>query len=483
MAGRYFTPEHEIDRCSLCGTCTYVCPVFLETRQEGHTARGHMQLIDAFLLSGGIEAGPDGTVALGAAAPAITPAFEGMLDCCLRCYRCMDVCPSNIHTVSVFEEGRAEITRRKLLPRISDWITAQILPSRMLIHFAARSLWLAQQIWGIFWHPSRVADKSNKSKYTADLRIGARAVKSNSEPSERFKTPSEDAFWFLGQIAIPKIAGKFFIGSAFARKRAPKQEPALIAAASTPAGAVRVGAAAVPSRRPRVAYLVDCMTDTLYPAVARDTVAVLEAAGFEVVIPEDAGCCGAPVLGTGDMAAFERMARATRERFTSLGCEYIVASNPTCAKTMKMIYPEKFGAEFVEFSKKIKMDFEVMKLAGDKLKLDAAEGAIGFHDPCHQKFALKITREPREMLGRAAAYTPRAGEDACCGFGGTFCVDFPKLAQKIADKKGDFLAAAPEEEIATTCPACLYYLNQHSAAHGGKHRSVHLSEVVARAVR
>jgi Fe-S oxidoreductase len=526
-----FDPRTEIDRCSMCATCTYVCPVFQRTRLEGHTARGHIQLIDAFLFrsdgdgaakpmganaasdasgmpvydalsSADCECMLDGTVAMravdAARAFAPSPDFERMLDCCLRCYRCMDICPSSVHTVSVFEEGRALLAKRRILPNIVDKLTAYILESRVRIHVVARIGVIAQAVLELIAPARRVAaytaaatgaiaNAAAADAKKADAAVDTRESRSQAK-SERLKSSSDDAFWFFGGIAIPKFAPRFFLASAFARARAPRRKPAMIA--MTAQGAI-AGASLEEirdrvvhgARRLRVAYIADCMTDVLYPAVARDVVTVLEAAGCEVVVPTDAPCCGAPALGTGDIAAFARMARAMRDKLGALDCDYIVVSNPTCAKTMKYVYPERLGADFNELAAKIRMDFEAFNLVKKALPLNRLDAEIGWHDPCHQRYAYNIHREPRELLAECACYTERRGESECCGFGGTFCVDYPKMAQRIAADKGAFLDRAPETEIATTCPACLYYLNQHAAATRSGRRAVHLSEVVARAIR
>ncbi len=471
MNERLFDAAGEIDKCSLCATCTSVCPVYGITQIEGHTARGHMQLIDAVLLRPGGEVNPDGSISAQASQPAISPNFESMLDCCLRCYRCMDVCPSGIHTVAVFEEGRAEIAKRRLIPKFAGWLMSKILPSRAAIQLFARLGSVAQAVMAIFLRPARVAPEQICDRY-----------------DERgFKKPAGDAFWFFGNFAIPNIAPIFFIGSSFADERSPKLKPALIASAgnATLSGAsleeIRdrvVGR----SRKLKIGYLVDCMTDTLYPANARVTVEVLERAGCEIVIPKSAGCCGAPLLGTGDLAGFERMARAMLAEFNRLDCDYVIASNPTCCKTMKIVYPERFGSEFEIFSESVRMDFEVIELVKDRLKLENTKERIGFHDPCHQRWAMGISKEPRSLLSSCAVYEPRDGEGDCCGFGGTFCVDFPKMAQEIAAKKAEAYAGMPEKEIATTCPACIYYINQASARKRSNYTAAHLSEVAMRAL-
>src|SRR5690606_5763106 len=60
-----------------------------------------------------------------------------------------------------------------------------------------------------------------------------------------------------------------------------------------------------------VGIFLQCLTDRLAPAIAESTVALLEAAGARVVVPETQHCCGLPAFDSGDWPAARRMARQT----------------------------------------------------------------------------------------------------------------------------------------------------------------------------
>ncbi|MCX8117473.1 MAG: 4Fe-4S dicluster domain-containing protein, partial [Desulfobacterota bacterium] len=62
-----------------------------------------------------------------------------------------------------------------------------------------------------------------------------------------------------------------------------------------------------PCEGEKIAYFYGCFINTNEVDVGRATVEVLEANGFEVVLPAQ-GCCGIPMLGNGDLEGAKRMA-------------------------------------------------------------------------------------------------------------------------------------------------------------------------------
>jgi glycolate oxidase iron-sulfur subunit len=80
-------------RCSKCGACTAVCPLYQETVQEGMTARGKLALIEA--------------VQDGVLQP--SERMRQRLEDCLLCGACAQNCPSMVPTLDLFLEARGEL--------------------------------------------------------------------------------------------------------------------------------------------------------------------------------------------------------------------------------------------------------------------------------------------------------------------------------------------------------------------------------------
>ena len=82
----------EIARCVKCGSCRAVCPSFLVDREESHSARGRMALIEAVL---------DGRLAASAA-------YEDRLETCTGCLACEAACASNVRVTAIIQAAKEQ---------------------------------------------------------------------------------------------------------------------------------------------------------------------------------------------------------------------------------------------------------------------------------------------------------------------------------------------------------------------------------------
>jgi len=424
--------EREIEKCSMCGKCHYVCPVWCITLNEAVSARGHLQLIGEFMGDSGslADAGPSAT-------------FRDYLDCCLRCYRCLVICPSDVRTVPVFETGKVEVGRRGGIPLALKLTFRYVWPSKRLMNFFAWAGATAERIVAAVLPFLAVRAK------TASGLGGSRFLK-------------------LGKYVLPMLAPASFSSRIRRIREAVAKMPPYS----------RNGK---PDNRLKVVYLPDCMMDYLYPSVPESVLDVLTRMGVEVIIPPTVSCCGAPPLGSGDIAAFKKMAEHNLKVWGALDFDYLVFSNATCAKTVKFVYPEVFGERAKGIAAKVRMDFDIIR----EIAPDIAgkfDGKVSFHDPCHLKYAMRITDAPRRLLASVADYEEVPTADQCCGFGGTFCVTHPVLAQEINAERIGQLARVDADIVATECPACMAYLGMGMERAGAGKAVVHVMEVVRAAL-
>ncbi|MDR4498693.1 MAG: (Fe-S)-binding protein [Candidatus Scalindua sp.] len=108
--------KNEVSKCSKCGKCHTVCPVFLETHDESAVARGRISLAEAL---------KDKQIGY-------TEKLRDYVYSCKKCMRCRKVCPSDVDyekIISALLRGVAENMGIPLLPKI---IFRYILPRRIL---------------------------------------------------------------------------------------------------------------------------------------------------------------------------------------------------------------------------------------------------------------------------------------------------------------------------------------------------------------
>lgn len=89
----------DINKCSKCGLCQSVCPVYKETGNDCAVSRGK------FVMLGGVLKGD----------LKLNKTINKYLDLCLKCGKCKDFCPSNIDVCKIFETAKFEYARKTFL--------------------------------------------------------------------------------------------------------------------------------------------------------------------------------------------------------------------------------------------------------------------------------------------------------------------------------------------------------------------------------
>ena len=92
-------------------------------------------------------------------------------------------------------------------------------------------------------------------------------------------------------------------------------------------------AARGPRKRGRAGVLLGCAQRFFYPDVNDDTVRLLAAAGYDVVVPRAQECCGALHLHAGRVDEFRAMARRLMPAFDDV--DVVVVNAAGCGSAMK----------------------------------------------------------------------------------------------------------------------------------------------------
>ncbi|MBV8639413.1 MAG: 4Fe-4S dicluster domain-containing protein, partial [Candidatus Eremiobacteraeota bacterium] len=88
-------------------------------------------------------------------------------------------------------------------------------------------------------------------------------------------------------------------------------------------------------KRARVGLIAGCVQRVFFPEVNAATIRVLTAEGCEVVVPPQAGCCGALSLHSGRLAEAKRFARATIAAFEAQGLDAVIINAAGCGSALK----------------------------------------------------------------------------------------------------------------------------------------------------
>jgi len=238
----------------------------------------------------------------------------------------------------------------------------------------------------------------------------------------------------------------------------------------------------------RVTLLVTCLADTLMPAAARATVAVLERLGHEVAFPPAQTCCGQMHANTGYPAEAAALARRTVEVFAEE--EVIVSPSASCVGTIRHHYAqlaeevddERLARGAAELAPRV---HELSELLVDVLGATdvgaALDARVAYHPTCHSLRVLRVGDRPLRLLDavRGVEVVPMRDADECCGFGGTFSV-------KNADTSGAMLAdkmasahASGADVLCSLDASCLMHIGGGLRRAGDRPRTMHLAEILA----
>jgi glycolate oxidase iron-sulfur subunit len=235
-------------------------------------------------------------------------------------------------------------------------------------------------------------------------------------------------------------------------------------------------------RRPseHTVYLfVGCMMNYAYPEMIESAMRVLQSLGHSVLVPEEQVCCGTPVLSLGDIEQACRLAELNLRAFP--GDLPIIVPCASCGKTLKDEYPKVLGEKSGQFTARVFGFSEFVSPRLDR-KIIPVHKTAAYHDPCHLRYGRDISRQPRDLVRRAARYLPSEGENLCCGMGGLFSVHHYGMASRIAERKVEALRGVEADLLVTECPGCILQLRDQLAQRGIDLPVRHVAEVLAEAL-
>jgi L-lactate dehydrogenase complex protein LldE len=111
----------------------------------------------------------------------------------------------------------------------------------------------------------------------------------------------------------------------------------------------------------------------------------------------------------------------------------------------------------------------------------AFDGAITYHDSCSGLRELGVREQPRKLLKSVAGLSikPLRDPDACCGFGGTFCVKYPDISNGIVEKKTAAIVESGAGTLLAGDLGCLMNMAGKLKRQGQPIAARHVAEVLA----
>jgi L-lactate dehydrogenase complex protein LldE len=226
-----------------------------------------------------------------------------------------------------------------------------------------------------------------------------------------------------------------------------------------------------------------CLADVAAPSVWKAARTVLQRAGVEVVVPRGQTCCGQPGWSSGHPEEARRVARRALRAFA--GDDPVVVPSGSCAAMVCHGYPELFAGTPDEDAAAAMAERTVeltQFIAREGLRTGAElSGTVTYHDSCHMLRILRERESPREVLGAVAGLELIEMEqtDVCCGFGGTFSVNFPEVSGRLGEEKARAASVTGAHELVACDLSCLLHIAGRARRTGVPLRARHIAEVLA----
>ena len=288
--------------------------------------------------------------------------LQEVLDLCLGCKACKAECPSNVDMAKIKYEVLAHYHKANGLP----------LHRRLFGEIGA-----VAPIASMFAPFSNWAVNNGISKWIAEKLVGV----DRRRDMPTFVRPTYEQ-WF--------------------RKRGSKQ-----------------------TSEKKVVLFPDTFMNYSEPAIGKAAVGLLEACGFEVLLPEKR-CCGRPLISEGMLdRAIENAAYNidVLRDYANAGIP-IIGCEPSCTSAITDDYVELIGTQDAKRVAEATCSFaeffaHLAKKDDLPLAFSAEQREILLHGHCHQRALVGI--EPTvQMLSLPAEYKVTVIDSSCCGMAGAF---------------------------------------------------------------
>src|SRR5262245_11377655 len=272
----------------------------------------------------------------------ITDTFSEHMFRCLDCRACETACPSGVHFGQMMEDTRAEIVRQRPAHWIARLMLQHVFPYRWRFHLISRSLQLYQR-----------SGLQSLVRATGLLKLFAPAMAKSEE--------------VMPDLPLEK-------GLELGRTYSAEGE--------------RVGT---------VAFFTGCVMNSMLGSVNRASVRLLNAAGYDVVIPGDQVCCGALANHAGLRDTAVEAAKRNAVAFSDPKIEAVLVNAAGCGAMLKD-YPH-ITEGMTGFAGKVKdiSEFLATTRLASRLKVPITK-RVGYDDPCHLIHGQRVKSEPRQLL-------------------------------------------------------------------------------------
>jgi len=221
----------------------------------------------------------------------------------------------------------------------------------------------------------------------------------------------------------------------------------------------------------KVLLLLGCVQPAMMPNINSATARVLDAAGIQTLVADDAGCCGAIRLHLSDRdGALDHMRRnidAWWPMVQSGAVEAIVMNASGCGVTVKEYgHSLAHDPDYAQKASRIAdLTRDLSELLPDlvpalETKVTPNDARLAFHPPCTLQHGQRLRGGVEAAMNALGFEVQIATNEAhlCCGSAGTYSIFHPELANALRDRKLANLDELAPTTIVSANIGCIQHL-------------------------
>ncbi|MFL5629489.1 MAG: FAD-binding and (Fe-S)-binding domain-containing protein [Ktedonobacteraceae bacterium] len=228
----------------------------------------------------------------------------------------------------------------------------------------------------------------------------------------------------------------------------------------------------------------DTFNNHFHPETAQAGVEVLEAAGYQVIVPEQSLCCGRPLYDYGFLDLAEKLLRQilnTLHPQIEAGIP-VVGLEPSCAAVfrdeLKNLFPHDEDAKRLASQTFLLSEF--LEKKATQYQLPKLRGKAVVHGHCHHKAIMKMNDEQSVLTKLGLDF--EVLDSGCCGMAGAF--GFEKDHYDVSIKIGErVLLPAVRRADKNTLIIADGFSCREQIAQATDRRALHLAQVIQMAMR
>ncbi|MDO9164306.1 MAG: (Fe-S)-binding protein [Methylococcaceae bacterium] len=317
------------------------------------------------------------------------------LDNCLQCRACETVCPSRMAYGQLFDQAQAQLK------------TTPTRLAKLALRLIANKPWRTRLMpWLAVYLKSGLQKPLRLSGLLKNLGLAEAEV-------------------LLGTPALQALAASY---------------PASV----TPRG--------------RVALFTGCIAEHFDRETLLAAIKLLNAIGYEVLVPPQQGCCGAIHQHNGQSAA--GLIDNNIAVFNALDVDAVIHTASGCGAMLSEYQRGDDSGQLFQQRLQDINDFLLSHWPHD-LQLTASSLKVAVHEPCSQRNVLKNQQAVYALLQKIPdlTTTPLADNHICCGAGGSYMLTHPNNAGQLRDLKLQAISSAQANQVVSSNFGCGVFLS------------------------